>query len=541
MPDQPSSPKTVKRFSRPLQRILGSFQSPTATASDESGTKIHVSDTVSRLAFVYERFRNIIDYKEEHLLRKNAIHRILKRRVLLGGGTGTTVARPLIVELIQARYLPNDEIPEGRIEAVRRIVDKYLFLAKYSGEQLRWDDRDEQNRWLLGLCSVEIEQLLASNQKEIALAEAMYEVVTNDLDLIDADRYPTDVRNLQLWIAIQRALLKADEAMVAYNLFRLYVNEWHALDQAGIQQLASTFNALRDRIEEQQHHKLGDFLFRSMRRYTAFFWVMRDVVDEKPSTAIATYATPELLREAVRRAAAKRYAEARVRLRRSVIRSFIFIFLTKMLLALLIEVPFELFVKGAIDRATLAINIIFHPVLMFFIAATIRVPSKKNTDKLIQGIFEIAYKDTGRQLMTRTRLPRALGPVMRTVIALLYTATFIITFGLITRGLVALHFNVVSGLLFVFFLTIISFFAVRIRLSAREFVVLEKREGPLGFLVDFFTLPILRVGRWISLRAPRINVVLFIFDFLIEAPFKSFLSVLEELTSFLREKKEEIQ
>ncbi|MBI5405105.1 MAG: hypothetical protein HY976_02665 [Candidatus Kerfeldbacteria bacterium] len=526
------------RFSTAAQRILASFQKSNELP-DDGGNKIHVSDTVSRLASVYEKIRNIIDYKEEHLLRKNAIHRILRRR-LLGGAAAKTVAHPLIVELIQARYLPNDKVPEKTVQTVEQIIDRYLKLSFYTGQTLGWQDRDEQQRWLVGLAAVEIEQAVSSNAREKAMADAMYEVMLKDLIIVDADRIDPKVRNLQIFLSIHRALLKSDESMIAYTLFRLYVPDWGTIDDLGLQNLAPRFAEVRNEIEVQQHHKAGEFLLRIMKRYTSFFWIMRDVCEEKPSSSVAIFASQTLLDESIRRAAARRYADARARLRRSVIRSFIFIFLTKMLLAFIIEVPFELFVKGVVDRKTLAINTLFHPLFMFLIAATTGIPGKKNTDRLITGIHEITYKDSGRQLVKKVRLPRKRGRLMRSAVAFLYTATFFITFGLIFKVLSALGFNIVSGALFVFFLTIISFFAVRIRISAREFVVLEQREGPLGFIVDFFSLPILRVGRWIALRAPKVNIVLFIFDFLIEAPFKSFLEILEELTSFLREKKEEI-
>ncbi len=534
MPEKPTI-----TFSRPLQRVLGSFQKQPTVVKDESGSKIHVSDAVSRLASVYEKFRNIIDYKDEHLLRKNAIHRIIKRR-LLTGGSGDTVAHSLIIELIQARYLPNDEVAESKVTVVKEIIDRYLALSKYAGETLNWPDRDEQHRWFLGLCAVEIEQTLASYQKDKALADAMYEVMTEDMVIVGADKIEAPVKNLQIYIAVQRALLKADETMLSYALFRLHLPEWHTMDTAALQDLGHRFTEIRDEMDVQQYHPLGEFFLRFAKRYTSFFWIIRDVAEEHPNAAIHTFASVEILDEAIRRAAGRRYAEARVKLRRSIIRSFIFIFLTKMLLALILEVPFELYVKGAVDHMTLGINIIFHPLLMFLIASTIRVPSKKNTDKLMQGIHEIAYKNTGRQLLRRAKLPTLRGPVRKSAVAILYGATFVITFGLIGYGLTRLGFNFVSGALFIFFLTIVSFFAVRIRISAREFIVLEQHEGPFGFFIDFFTIPVLRVGRWISMRAPKVNIMLFIFDFLIEAPFKSFLAIMEELTSFLREKKEEI-
>ena len=53
-------------------------------------------------------------------------------------------------------------------------------------------------------------------------------------------------------------------------------------------------------------------------------------------------------------------------------------------------------------------------------------------------------------------------------------------------------------------------------------------------------MPIVRAGRWISLKSPKINVLLFVFDFIIEAPYKTFVNIFDELTKFIREKKEEL-
>ncbi len=60
-------------------------------------------------------------------------------------------------------------------------------------------------------------------------------------------------------------------------------------------------------------------------------------------------------------------------------------------------------------------------------------------------------------------------------------------------------------------------------------------------LIDVVSLPILRAGQWLSQSISRLNVFLFFFDFLFEAPYKLFLSVLEEWFAFMKEKKEELQ
>ena len=66
---------------------------------------IKVSETVSAAASVYETVRNALEYDEEHLLRRNAIRRILKRRMV--DVPSGEMAQKLLRELIWARYLPN--------------------------------------------------------------------------------------------------------------------------------------------------------------------------------------------------------------------------------------------------------------------------------------------------------------------------------------------------------------------------------------------------------------------------------------------------
>ena len=83
--------------------------------------------------------------------------------------------------------------------------------------------------------------------------------------------------------------------------------------------------------------------------------------------------------------------------------------------------------------------------------------------------------------------------------------------------------------------------AFRLRLAAREYVVVERADKLRTIILDFFSLPILRAGQWLSSSISRINIFIFLFDFIIETPFKIFLNILEEWFGFLKEKKDELQ
>ena len=130
-------------------------------------------------------------------------------------------------------------------------------------------------------------------------------------------------------------------------------------------------------------------------------------------------------------------------------------------------------------------------------------------------------------------------PILSAVFTLFYIGTFLLTFGAISFALTQLHFNIASQAIFVFFITLVSFFAYRIRQSAKEYEI-ESRQGILEPVVDFFFLPVLRAGHLLSREIAKLNVFIFLFDFILEAPLKVIFEVVEEWIRFIRIKKEEI-
>jgi hypothetical protein len=129
--------------------------------------------------------------------------------------------------------------------------------------------------------------------------------------------------------------------------------------------------------------------------------------------------------------------------------------------------------------------------------------------------------------------------MLTAIFSFLYLLTFIISFGCISYLLAALHFNLASQIIFVFFVTLVSFFAYRINVSAKEYEMTD-RQGFLSPLIDFFFLPILRVGHVLSREIAKLNIFIFLFDFILEAPLKVIFEVVEEWVHFVRSKKEEI-
>jgi len=150
-------------------------------------SKVH--DTISNVAWAYEKLRQAIDYQDEHLLRKNAIERMLKRR-LVAGVTADTVAEPLILELIRGRYLPNKTLPVSLIGETAEIINRAIHLWTQV-PHLSHEEHDQIFNWYLGILSVEINELLLPTEHDEALLQLMYRVTHRDIifdDLISASR-----------------------------------------------------------------------------------------------------------------------------------------------------------------------------------------------------------------------------------------------------------------------------------------------------------------------------------------------------------------
>ncbi|MEO8638266.1 MAG: hypothetical protein ABI430_05210, partial [Candidatus Taylorbacteria bacterium] len=93
---------------------------------------------------------------------------------------------------------------------------------------------------------------------------------------------------------------------------------------------------------------------------------------------------------------------------------------------------------------------------------------------------------------------------------------------------------------FIFFLTLVSYFAFRIRHSSKRWHV-KSKEGLFTMIGSVLALPIVNAGRWLSQKFSSINVLVLILDFIIETPFKFLLNFSNQFILFLKEKTEELR
>ena len=329
--------------------------------------------------------------------------------------------------------------------------------------------------------------------------------------------------------------------MLGFLLFKHYHPNWINANENEIKAVAENVFALRARIQDQVFHPLAGQLNRIISRYTMFFSVLIDVIKEDPIGVYDSFQKdPKSFPRKIKAVCAKRYKVANKRKWRASLRSIIYIFITKSIFALALEVPATEWFGQTINTFSLSMNIFFPPFLLFFIVMMTWTPGEENSQKIVQGIEEIIFQSEDKKEPYRLRKPVKRSKTLNAVFHLLYTVTFFLTFGAVIWILDQVGFNWISITIFLFFLALISFFSIRIRKGIKDLFILEPKESFASFILDFFYVPIVQVGKWLSEKFSKINVFVFILDFIIEAPFKVFVEIAEEWTKYVKERKDEI-
>ncbi len=504
------------------------------------GATISVDEVASRVASFYEKAREVIDWREEHLLRRTAIERVLKRRFFMKKN-GQDIAEPLIQELIRGGHFPNNSIPEEKISDVQKMIDKYVFIAENAAEPPKKERiKMRLYDWILAIAACEMEEILAPPVKEEALMEFMLEQMKSKIQLKENGKIISEEeKNTQIYIAVQRALFKLDPPLISYNLLKKWYPQWTKLPEEEIKKVAGSIYSLWDKIEKSLNHPLADKFYEICERKDTPYLILGDIIGENPEKAPEYLENPDVLENKIREAYGRRLNKVKTRIKRAAVYSTLSIFLTKMLLALAVEVPFDKYLTDQYSYFTIGLNILIPPILMFFLVLSIHPPSKRNEELVVMEVIKITY---GREKngIYEIRPTKERSIAYNLSFGFLYFLSFAATFGFIFWALSKLNFSIVSIAIFIMFVSLISFAGVKIRKRAKELVVEKEKDTFLRTLFDLFSLPVIQVGKWLSSQWARYNAMAVLFNSLLDMPFQMFVEFLEQWRSFLKEKKEKI-
>ena len=519
----------MNTVSPPIQELIRRYRKYLEDEGPNDEVKIQVDEIASKVAAFYEKVRGVIDYQEGHLLRKAVISRALQRRIFLKDLSGKDIAEPLIKEVIRSGHLGNNSVQESKILEVQRAVDLILLLLQKI-QSSSYKSGNKTTEWFLGVGVCAIEEILIAPEKERMLGEAVFRIVSENLKINGAQVSENDKRIL-LFIAIQKSLFKVDEDRLNYRLLKFIYPNWNDLGPEGADGFGREIFYVRSSVLRYVKHQLLPLFLRLCNGQRAVFYVLGDLIFGAKDLTNFEEAAQEVYNE--------RYSREKVRLFKLAFLSVISFFLSKILVALAVEIPIDLYFLGHFSIIHVAANVVFPPFLMFFIVLAVKMPSEKNLRLVVDGVEKVIFKD--QNLSYTINMPKKRNDLVRFFVELAYALIFTALLYYFAGFLLRLGFSAANVLVFTLFTSLVTATGVKVYNRAKELSLERERARFWVFVLDIVTLPLVTVGRWVMTGLKRFNILVLIFNLIIELPFQLFVEFLENFSSFVRAKKDEIE
>ena len=511
---------------------IDTYESSVAAAREKE--TLHIPTVGSTLSTAYEQLRNASEYAEDNLLRQRAIRRYLKRNLSFHEHIKISqLAEELVTELTQAEYLPNNHTTKSEVKAIAEHIKRYYTAYwQYTKIEQSSKKRQQFQEWVLDVLSVRCEQALQSNVRQLSFTHFAFTYLQPQLDIATLVRPgeaidPSDYA-IVLYIAIQRAVLKADEPSVRAALLDSYRQDIS---------LIHNFEAFNAKFNHLFESKTVAYVSRvinkngaTLRMLYSGFYAADAPLSPKSLQSEGTFDYQ------MRQHIEQEYTALNKRLDKGIVRSIAFLIITKSLIGLGVELPYDILVEGHILWLPLFLNLFFPAAFIALSRLTLSTPTTRNTDVIINHASSMLYAD-GDHKTYAIRTPKS-SPSVGFNIA--YTVMFALIFGALSYILYRLQFNIVQGVIFFVFLSTASFLAFRLSNQIREIEAVHLSQGSLALMRDIIYMPFIYVGQQISYRYSRVNIVAAVLDILIELPLKTVLRLMRQWTLFLNTKKDEM-
>lgn len=492
-------------------------------AKSETDQKVHVTQAGKAISSAYEQLRNAAEYTEDHLLMQRAIVRFYRRLFIASVDEDiNTSGEELVTELTLAGYLANDTVDLITVEELNSLAVRYhrayASLAESHDVQLA-------NTWAVDVMAAEAESLLVSHAVRDVYAQLAFDVFCKSIDAKKtfAGKAPSDYE-LLLYAATHRALLKSNDATIRYILLQRYKQTPAKL---------STYIHTNQKIDEILTSKQVEGLTRLVSRHGASLRVLLHMLNERDDVDVLL-ANEGAFLQAFEDHVLREYDNVKLRINRGLVKSIVFLVITKFLIGIAAEVPYDLIVHDEILWIPLIVNLFAPIVYMVTLGLTLTMPGQANTTAIVNDIDAIMYGE--RQKITGLAAPQRHGGIFNAIYGLL----FVVIFSVATWRLWAIGFSWLHLVIFFTFFSAASFLGFRLSRMVREIEAVDSDQSTLAAIRDFIYMPFVVLGRKINEEYSKMNVMAIVLDMVIELPLKTLMRISRQWNAFIRSKKDEL-
>jgi len=545
-------PDPSNELSPNIQKLIKGYKEyKESLEPQEKVPVIHVDEIASKVASAYETVIRVINWKEEQLVRRTAIERKLKRRLiteisgmkLVSNIDSEKAAEALVLESIRGGHLPNDQIPQSKIDVVQKILEKYIYILKHNLSSKDRKNRVQFYNWALEIAACEIEETLAPPIRENALISSMATLMENRIQMNPLDVINDEEKRIQIFIAVHRTLFHLDDPIISYRLLKYRHPNWNDASQETIDKIANNITAIRQNFDKDLHHPLSGKFFKLCERYDTLWLLLNDILDnlikkDREGSIEEKFSNRKTLKNILGEAYDKRLKTLRRRLLKMAIFSTLSILIANSVSLFLVEVPLARWLYGSFNPKAMAADIIGPTILMLFLTITTKRPPKSNFEVTVKEINKIVYSKKENDVY-EIKVSRGRNYIFNFFISLFYLIAVVISLGAIVWALRSFGLPPTSILINTMIVAVIIFSGLVIRQRAKEITVDEKTTV-WEFVLDVLSIPVAKLGQWLSSKWKKYNVVSVFVTALIDMPFLAFINFIESWSSFLKEKKAEI-
>ncbi|MCL2280588.1 hypothetical protein FWC31_01745 [Candidatus Saccharibacteria bacterium] len=511
----------AKQFTRELQLVRDAQSRE--QIDNETREKLHIQTTGASLTYLYESLRNASENNGENLLLMQAIRRFFKRTYLTPDLNLGDIGEELITELTLAGYLENDSITLKTISEISQLARDYSHSRS---KLLQKFPREVTDRWTLEPMSAAIEQKLRDHRLNVVFADFAYNHFLNAIDVKAIfDDQPASYE-ATLFVAVQQTLLHADPAAIRLSLISRY-----QVPLGHVAQFAK-FNMQVDQIMASPALKK---LIHLVDRHGAPLRIAL-LAASNDDNMTEYFANEQSYSDQYNLAINEAYKSVSKNINRGIFRSVVFLIITKVIIGVAAEVPYDIWAHDKVQWLPLVVNLLLPPLYMIALRLTLLMPTERNSQALNQEITRILFEPMPSKPYMKGRR-KTFGTGWNIAYGALIVAVFSgVAWILINYA----EFELVHLIVFFIFISTASFLGFRLSRNIREIEVGDEAQTSVTMLRDFLYMPFVAVGRKINETYARINIVSRFLDMFVELPLKTILSFIRRWGSFLSAKKDDL-
>jgi hypothetical protein len=261
-------------------------------------------------------------------------------------------------------------------------------------------------------------------------------------------------------------------------------------------------------------------------------------IESKPEKIEETLSNKASLFKTIEIVYKRRLSTLKQRLYRSAVYSTLSIFVAGIVSFALFEGPVAELVGDGFSWFALFVDLAVPSAMMFLLVITIKPPGPDNLKRVKEEIQKILYKLDEPEVY-EINFAKKQNWLVHTFFSLISLiggaigayAVFLI-FKIAGVPWTSIYIDTIN-------VAMVVFAAMVIRHKAQELTI-QDSGGVLTMMLDFFYLPLAKLGQWFSQKWKEYNIVSVFFSALIDAPFSMVVGLIEDWRAFLRDRRSQI-